>query len=71
MLFIYLSASVENELIFMTGLEGIRIDQVKSSSQESTEIQQRALDSLWAGMRAKAVTSKFMGLGVHSMRYLV
>ena len=71
MLFIYLSASVENELIFMTGLEGIRIDQVKSGSQESTEIQQRALDSLWAGMRAKAVTSKFKGLGVHSMRYLV
>ena len=69
--FIYLSASIENELIFMTGLEGLRIDNVKSSSQESTEIQQRALGSLWAGMRAKAVTSKFKGLGVHSVRYPV
>ena len=71
MLFIYLSASIENELIFMTGSEGLRIDQIKSSSQESTEIQQRALDCLWVGMRAKAVTSKFKGLDVHSVRYLV
>ena len=55
----------------MTGSEGLRIDQIKSSSQESTEIQQRALDCLWAGMRAKAVTSKFKGLDVHSVRYLV
>ena len=53
----------------MTGSEGLRIDRVKSSSQESTEIRQRALDSLWAGMRAKAMTSNFKGLGVHSIRY--
>ena len=55
----------------MTGSEGLRIDQVKSSSQESTEIWQRALDSFWTGVRAKAITSNFKGLGVHSIRYQV